>query len=457
MEKKISIGSSVLLLALMMALIITSMTAFQAEPHIPLLICLVVVSIIGLFLNIKWDQLEKAMIKGVTDGTKAIIILSLVGIVIAVWMMSGTVPTILFYGLTFITPEWFAVSALMICMIVSSFTGSSFTTIGSVGVAMMGIGLALGVNPAMAAGAIICGACFGDKMSPLSDTTNLASGVTGVDLFVHIRHLMWTTIPSFIITLIIFFFIGRSYSTTTIEGIQEMLTTLDASFSISFLTLLSPLIVVILAFIRFPTVPALVVGILTGLLTVGLVQGNWLISEWFTVVQHGFILETGNDAINAIVDAGGLQSMMWSISLVIIALLLGSLIQRIGLIDGLLEFFRSFLSNRGNLIGATAASSISVNALTGEQYLSILLPSKAFEMHYERLNIAKKNLSRTLEDAGTLVNPLIPWGVSGAFFASTLGVAVMDYIPFAFFLFLSPILTVLFGYLGIGVGKSTES
>ncbi|MFS0786492.1 Na+/H+ antiporter NhaC [Shouchella sp. 1P09AA] len=452
-EKKISLGSAMLLLIVMMALIVTSMTLLQAEPHIPLLFCIVLVSIIGIFLNIKWHELEKAMVKGLTDGTKAILILSLVGIVIAVWMMSGTVPTILFYGLTIISPEWFAISALLICMIVSSFTGSSFTTIGSVGVAMMGIGLALGVNPAMAAGAIICGACFGDKMSPLSDTTNLASGAIGVDLFTHIKHLMWTTIPSFLITAVLFLFIGRTYSSSEPEGVQAMLATLDASFSISALTLLSPLVVVVLAFMRFPTIPALAIGIGTGLLTAGLIQGTWTISEWFTVIQNGFSTETGNESIDAIVNAGGLQSMMWSISLVIIALLLGSLIQRVGLIDRLLTFFRSFLNNRGNVIGATAASSISVNALTGEQYLSILLPGKAFEKHYERLNIEKKNLSRTLEDAGTLVNPLIPWGVSGAFFASTLGVAVIEYIPYAFFLFLSPILTILFGYLGIGVGK----
>ncbi|MBM7841192.1 NhaC family Na+:H+ antiporter [Alkalihalobacillus xiaoxiensis] len=453
MEKKPGFIFTAIIFAVMMTLIIISMFVLQVAPHIPLLVCIVIVSLAGLLLKIKWKELEESMVKGIGLGTKAILILSLVGIVIAVWMMSGTVPTLLFYGLHLISPAWFAVSALLICMIVSSFTGSSFTTVGSIGVAMMGIGIALGVNPAIAAGAVVCGACFGDKMSPLSDTTNLASGIVGVDLFTHIRHLMWTTVPSFILTALIFIWIGRSQVSESSNDIPAMMTALTESFSISWLTLLSPLLVVVLAVRRYPTIPVLIAGIGSGLLTVAILQGNISMGDWFTVIQDGFVIDTGNLIVNDIVNGGGLQSMMWSVSLVIIALALGGAIQRVGFIDTILQGLSAMLSSRGNLIAATAASSIGVNAVTGEQYLSILLPAKTYEKHYDSLNVPRKNLSRTLEDAGTLINPLIPWGVSGAFFASALGVSVIEYAPFAFFLFISPVLTVLFGYLGIGVGK----
>ncbi|WP_100372447.1 Na+/H+ antiporter NhaC [Bacillus sp. FJAT-45037] len=455
MEKKPSIIQTLLLLLVIMSLIITSMFVLKVEPHIPLFASLVIAVLFGLALKVKWADVEKAMIDGVKIGIKPIFILALVGMVIAVWMMSGTVPTLLFYGLSIISPEWFAVSTLFICMIVSSFTGSSFTTVGTIGVAMMGIGIALGVAPAIAAGAVVCGACFGDKMSPLSDTTNFAPGIVGVDLFEHIRHLLWTTIPSFVITVFLFLLIGRSQTAASSNDIAGMLTSINDHFSIGILTLLSPILVVFLAMRRYPTIPVLIIGIGSGLVTAAFMQGNVAIAEWFTVIQHGFVIDTGNEVIDGIVNRGGLQSMMWSISLVMIALILGGVIQRIGVIETLLQSLTRRLSSRGNVIAATAASSIGVNVVTGEQYLSILLPGKTFEAFYDKLNVAKKNLSRTLEDAGTLVNPLIPWGVSGAFFASTLGVDVIEYLPFAFFLLLSPIMTVLFGYLGIGVGEKT--
>nr|AAC45432.1 Na+/H+ antiporter [Cytobacillus firmus] len=453
MEKKATVGFTLLLLGVMMAIIIASMFVLKVEPHIPLVVCLLIAAVFGRYLRVGWNDLESAMIDGLKIGIKPIFILALVGIVIAVWMMSGTVPTLLFYGLSIISPEWFAVSTLLICMIVSSFTGSSFTTVGTIGVAMMGIGTALGIDPAIAAGAVVCGACFGDKMSPLSDTTNFAPGIVGVDLFDHIRHLLWTTVPSFVITVILFLMIGRSQATSTTQDIQAMLTALDSQFTLSVLTLLSPLLVVILAMRRFPTIPVLVVGILTGIITAAFVQGNADVVRWFTIIQNGFSMETGNEVIDGIVNRGGLQSMMWSISLVMIALTLGGVIQRIGVIDTLLQSANKKIIFTWTFDCSDSTSSIGVNVVTGEQYLSILLPGKTFESFYTKLNVAKKNLSRTLEDAGTLVNPLIPWGVSGAFFASTLGVDVIDYLPFAFFLFLSPFMTILFGYLGIGVGK----
>lgn len=370
-------------------------------------------------------------------------------------MMSGTVPYLLEIGFTFISPQWFALSALFICIIVSTFTGSSFTTIGTVGVALMGIGVGLGINPALAAGAIICGACFGDKMSPLSDTTNFAPAVVKVDLFTHIRHLLWTTIPSLLITIVLFYFLGRSQGNfASFADIEAAQVALQSNFNLSILTLISPLLVIVFAVKRWPTIPVLVIGIASGILTAVFVQEQITLTQVFHVLQGGFSIDTGSDLVNRIVSRGGLQSKMWSISLIMIALSLGGLIQGLGLIQSLLEALTKWLNKRGHLIAATVFSSIAVNLATGEQYLSILLPGQTFLPFYEKIGLHPKNLSRTVEDAGTLINPLIPWGVSGAFFYTTLGVPVLEYAPYTFFLFLSPIFAIIFGYLNIGIAHS---
>ncbi|MGF7186782.1 NhaC family Na+:H+ antiporter [Desulfitispora alkaliphila] len=452
MKRNFTVGSATLLFVLMLATMIYSILYLGVHPHIPLLLCLVVLAIISRGRGYKWDEIETSLIDGIKVGLKPIMILGLIGITIAVWMMSGTVPYLLDLGFSFISPQWFAISALFICIIVSSFTGSSFTTIGTVGVALMGIGIGLGINPAIAAGAIVSGACFGDKMSPLSDTTNFASGIVKVDLFTHIRHLLWTTVPSLCVTIIIFYFIGKTQSSlTSFADIELAKNALATNFNLSVLSLISPLLVIILAVKRWPTIPVIMVGIVSGIITAVFLQNNVAPAELFNVLQGGFSIETESALVNGVVNRGGLQSKMWSISLIIIALALGGLIQGVGLIQTLLDGFKKWLTNRGHLITSTALSAIAVNLTTGEQYLSILLPGQTYQHFYEKANLHPKNLSRTVEDAGTLINPLIPWGVSGAFFYSTLGVSVVEYAPYAFFLFLSPIFAIIFGYLNIGI------
>jgi Na+:H+ antiporter, NhaC family len=456
MKKEVNLTTTLVFFIGMLGIVFYSMIFLKAEPHIPLFSCLLLIVILAKFTGFNWNTLERGIINGIAIGIKPILILSLVGMLIGIWMMSGTVPTLLFYGFQVISPEWYTLSALFIAIIVSTFTGSSFTTIGTVGVALMGIGIGLGVNPGLAAGAIICGACFGDKMSPLSDTTNFAPGIAEVDLFSHIRHMLWTTLPSLIVTIIIFIMLSQNLDTSqNLRDIVQSKNILQASFHISLLTLLSPLLVVILAVRRFPTVPTLIFGLLSGVVTALIMQKGMSAGNVFTVLQRGFVLESGNALVDGIVSRGGLQSMMWSVSLIMIALALGGVIREIGLIDVLIKGVTAKLQKRGHLISLTAFSSIGVNLLTGEQYLSILLPGQTFKPFFEQQRLHLKNLSRTLEDAGTLVNPLIPWGVSGAFFASTLGIAVIDYLPYVFFLYLSPIMTILLGYLGIGVPSTS--
>ncbi|MCJ8013637.1 Na+/H+ antiporter NhaC [Paenibacillus sp. KQZ6P-2] len=440
MERQLSFSKSIMIIVFILALLFVSIFLFKSEPHLPLLTATVGTATLLRLFGFPWKRIESAIIQGIQTAIMPILILSLIGILIAVWMMSGTVPTILYYGLDYINPHYFAVSALYVTIIVSMFTGSSFTTVSTVGVAFMGIALTTGVSPTLAAGAIICGACFGDKMSPLSDTTNFAPAVAGISIFTHIRNMLYTTIPALIVTTA-FFLLAPKSDIIDVSSIEQIKLALQEGFHIHWLTLLSPLAVIVCSIKRVPILPTLVIGIVTGLLVTALVQQQTAIDVWFSVMQSGYKSTIANETVASIVNRGGLQSMMWSISLILIALSLGGLLQHCGVIE---SFFRKViqpLKRKSSIVLMTGVSSIAVNGMTGEQYLSILLPGQMFKDEYTRRNIPAKTLSRTLEDCGTLVNPLIPWGVSGAFFAATLGVPVIEYAPYAIFLWLSPLCT----------------
>ncbi len=427
----------------------------KATPHMAIFGTMVIVGGYAYYRSRDFKQIETAMINGIREAIMPVLILLLIGMLIGVWQMSGTVATILSIGLNTISAEWFLPSVLLITMIVSTFTGSAFTTVGTVGVALFGIGTALGISPALAAGAIVSGALFGDKMSPLSDTTNFAPAVAGVKLFDHIRFMMGTTIPAFIITLILFMFLGRSGQTADTAQIAEAQAALSGRFDLSWLTLIAPVLVAVLAFRRMPVLPTMLVGMFAGVLTAGFVQGNWSISNWLGVMQSGFKSDVENELIANVLDKGGLESMLWSVSLVLIALAFGGLLRELGIFQAIVESLLERLKSPGSSVLSVVLSSIGVNLLAGEQYLSILLPGQAFKQGFIDRGIDPRYLSRALEDGGTVINPLIPWGVSGAFFAATLGVPVLEYAPFAFFLWLSPVFSIILGY--VRLGKQRES
>lgn len=440
MNQQLSFTKSIILIVFILALLFVSIFLLKAEPHLPLLVTTVGTATLLRLFGFTWQKLESAIIQGIQTAIMPILILSLIGILIAVWMMSGTVPTLLYYGMDYINPHYFAVSALYVTIVVSMFTGSSFTTVSTIGVAFMGIALTTGVSPALAAGAVVCGACFGDKMSPLSDTTNFAPAVAGISLFTHIRNMVYTTVPALIVTTV-FFLLVPTTDTIDLSSLQQIKLALQDGFQIHWLTLISPLAVIACSIKRVPIIPTLIVGIVTGLLVTAIIQQQTAVDVWFSVMQRGYQSSITNETVASIVNRGGLQSMMWSVSLILIALSLGGLLQHCGVIEA---FFRKViqpLKRKSSIVLMTGASSIAVNGMTGEQYLSILLPGQMFKDEYTRRDIPAKTLSRTLEDCGTLVNPLIPWGVSGAFFAATLGVPVIEYVPYATFLWLSPLFT----------------
>ncbi|KOO50503.1 Na+/H+ antiporter NhaC [Priestia koreensis] len=455
MKKQPSFIQALTVIILILALIFIGLFEFKVEPHIPLIISLVFLGCLGKLWKYKWKDIEEGIVKGITLGIKPILILALVGLLISAWMSSGTIPMILSLGLDWISPKYFLISALVITVLVSTFTGSTFTTVSTVGVALMGIATAVGISPALTAGAVVSGAAFGDKMSPLSDTTNFSSGILDVKLFDHVRHMMWTTVPSLLLTAIIFIVVGfqSDYSHINLNELKHLKDVLGDQFTLSWITLISPLIVIVLSARRAEVVPTLIAGIASAFITALLIQHQFSVSDLLTFLQSGVKIDSGNSIVDGIVNKGGLQSMMWTISLVLTALSLGGVMKELGIVQALLNGLTKMIRRTGDVTLTTVLACIGVNVITGEQYLSILLPGQTFRPLYDKWGLDRKNLSRTLEDAGTLVNPLIPWGVSGAFISQALNVDVVSYLPFAFFLIFCPVFAVIWGYTGIGIAK----
>lgn len=445
MNKPLSFSQSVWVLITVFGILFPALFFGKTEPHMPLLAATIAAAILLRLFGIPWKRMEEGLVTGVQSAIAPMLILCLIGILIGVWMMSGTVPAILHAGIAVIQPQYFTVSALFLTIVVSIVTGSSFTTISTVGVALMGVSTALGMDPLLTAGAIVCGACFGDKMSPLSDTTNFAAAVANVPLMTHVRFMTHTTIPAILLTAVFFAFQGQT-KPADLEAIQEIRLALEQHFSLGALSFLPALVVLACSALRISILPTLVFGILSGIATAALVQGVHSPVTWLNVMQNGFVSDIPNEAVKAIVNRGGLLSMTWSLALIMIALSLGGILQSSGVFHALFEGLIKRIKRDGGMVGLAGSSSILVNFLTGEQYLSILLPGQMFRDAFFQRGMEGKRLSRTLEDCGTLVNPLVPWGVSGAFFTTTLHVATIDYLPYVPYLWLSPILTFLYAW-----------
>lgn len=450
-------GQAVLLTVLLLGIIGSIMIGLEAPPHVPILLCLFLLILVAFFKKIPWTTIEQGIIEGVRPGLVPIFIFLLIGALIGVWMASGTVPTMMVYGFHLLSANYFLAAALLLSVVVGTCIGSSLTTAATIGVALMGMGEAMGINPALTAGAVVSGAFFGDKMSPLSDTTNLAPTMARVDLFTHIRHMLWTTVPALLISFVLFLYLGvGSAAPDSAAQVESLRKALIEHTAIHPLALIPPILVFLLAIRRVPAIPTLMAGILSGIVLAFWLQPGMTAGRMAGIIQDGFVSKTGIKAVDALLTRGGMQSMMFSVSLIFLALSMGGLLYRLGIINRLMELIHGFIETRGRLIASTAFSSIGINMLLGEQYLSIILSGNAFIKQYEKLGLARKNMSRVLEDAGTVVNPLVPWSVCGVFLTGVLGVSTIDYLPFAFFCLLCPVLTILLGFTGIGVPYETE-
>ncbi len=435
--------------------------------QIALLLATSITASIGIYNGKSWGSILKGISSSISSTSSAIIILLLIGALTGTWLISGIVPAMIYYGLKILNPEIFLFASCIICAIVSLASGSSWSTIATVGIALLGIGNVLGISEGLIAGSIISGAYFGDKLSPLSDTTNLAAAMSGTNLFTHIKYMMYTTIPSYIITLITFFLLGNSLEITSNQNINELLLSLDFTFNINLWLFLVPLTVIILIIKKTPAIPALLTGTLLGGAFAIIFQPQ-LISEisqvsilniktYYLVIMNAMASEinivTDNDLMNNLLSSSGMKGMLPTVWLVICAMSFGGAMQESGLLKRISDPIMLYAKKTGSLIATTSLTCFFFNITTSDQYLSIVVPGKMFEKTFKDKGLAPENLSRTLEDSGTVTSVLIPWNTCGAAQSAVLGVATIAYLPFCFFNLISPVMTLLYGYLNIKIKK----
>lgn len=451
---KLPVWEAIVMMCTIIAIISISIIFFGITPHLPIILAIILLMAFGKVKGLSFSEMEKSMISGASSGLGAVYLFFFIGMLISSWMASGTIPTLMYYGLEAFTgfPIYFA--AFVVTAIVGVCIGSAFTTAASIGVAFLGMATAMDASLAMTAGAIVSGAFLGDKMSPLSDTTNLASGTVGVPLFEHIKNMMWTTVPGFIISAIIFFIFSPASGEKT-EEVALFLQALQEHSYIGLLALLPFVVVAVLAIRKVSAIVTLSAGIVTAVIIAFLGDSGLTMTGMANILFSGFVMESNVEMLNSVLSRGGIESMMYSVSLVLLSLGMGGMLFMLGIIPSLLSAIEHMLTNAFRLIVATAFTAIGINFFVGEQYLSILITGKTFEGKYRELGYSRKMLSRALEDSGTVINPLVPWGVSGVFLAGVLGVPTIEYAPFAFFCLLCPVLTILTGLLNIGVSKAT--
>lgn len=451
-NKKIPLGLAIIPFLIMIVAMMFVILAFDGDPHIPILLGAAVAALIAWTQGYKWKKLEGFIYDGIRKVLPAVVILIMVGILISAWVEGGIVATMIYYGLKILSPSFFLVAMTVICMIVTIIMGSSWSTIGTIGVAAMGIGEGMGIPAPMIVGAVVSGAFFGDKMSPLSDTTVLASGIAGTTLSEHIRHMLYTTVPAAVIALIVYFFIGLNFSQNAIdeENITSVMNGLREHFIISPWLFLIPLAVIALVIKKVPALPALTAGIILGFLTDIVIQGG-SVSDAVTSLQGGFEMESGNEAVDELLSQGGLDSMMYTVSLAMVAMIFGGIMESTGMLREIVNIILMVAKTARGLGAATVISSFFTNVFVAEQYISIIIPGRMYANTYEEKGLHPKNLSRALEDGGTITSALVPWSTDAVFVLSTLGVSAWSYAPYAVLNYSVPILSIIFSLIGFSI------
>lgn len=442
--------------------------ALGGSNQIVLVLSATVAAIVALRLGVTWEHLHRGIVKSIGSAMSAILILLLIGSLAGTWLLSGIVPSMIYYGLQILNPTIFLLAACIVSAIVSLATGSSWSTVATIGVALLGIGQALGIPNGLIGGAIISGAYFGDKMSPLSDTTNLAPAMAGTDLFTHIRYMAWTTIPSISITLIIFLIIGLNRNHTDgINDIAPILRAIDSSFNVSIWLFAVPVLVITMIIKKIAALPALLTGTLAGGLfaiifqpqiieQVSGVEGRFYVAAYIAVMKSMYTdisVNTDNVLVNNLLETGGMRGMLNTVWLIICAMVFGGIMESSGLLHRITESVIKLAHNTGSLIASTAGTCMFFNVTASDQYLSIVVPGRMFADTYRERNLKPQVLSRTLEDSGTVTSVLVPWNTCGATQATVLGIPTLVFLPYCFFNIISPFMTILFAYLNIRIAR----
>ncbi len=441
--------------------------ATDGPNQIALILAAGAAGIVSWRLGYSWDEIEVSIVKSISSAMGAMLILLVIGSLSGAWLLSGIVPAMIYYGLKILNPTIFLFAACVVCCIVSLATGSSWSTIATVGIALLGIGKTLGIHEGVVAGAIISGAYFGDKMSPLSDTTNLAPAMAGTDLFTHVKYMVYTTVPTLAITLLIFLVWGFTLDTSGTTDTANVLAAIDNAFNLNPLLFIVPALVLFMIVRKVPAIPALLVGTILGGIFAVIFQPQIIqqvsgitgdpVKSAFIAVMKSFSMEvsiiTKNQMINGLLSSGGMAGMLNTIWLILGAMIFGGVMESCGLLKRIVEEIIKWAHSTGSLVASTAVTSIFFNITAGDQYMAIAVPGRMFADTYRKRGYKPELLSRTLEDAGTVTSVLVPWNTCGATQSKVLGIATMSYAPYCFFCIISPLMTVTQAYLNIKIRR----
>ena len=473
--KSISLKASLIPVVLLVVLLAYNVFVFgddalSGSNQFILLIGGAIAAVVGFFHRVSYDKMLAEVAENLKSTTGALLILLMVGALSGTWLVSGIIPAMIYYGLQILNPTIFLAACVIICAIISIATGSSWTTSATVGIALIGIGNALGIPIGMTAGAVLSGAYFGDKMSPLSDTTNLAPAMAGGDLFTHIRYMLLTTVPTLVVTLIVFVVLGLTIDTSGEADTQSILNSIDATFNISGWLFLVPLGVILMILKKTPPLMALLIGTLLGgvfalifqpEIIAGLSGAKELNFEngykgILNAITVSTEIATDNVALNDLFTSKGMSGMLGTIWLIMCAMVFGGIMDGIGALSKISETLLGMAKTTFGLFASTVASCLALNVTASDQYLAIVIPGKMFAKAYKDKGLAPENLSRTLEDSGTVTSVLIPWNTCGAYHSGVLGVGVADYFVYAIFNWLSPFMTLLFAAFQIKIAQLKE-
>ncbi len=420
---------------------------YQIKPQVLLVVAAFITGILGFILRFKWKEMERGIVDSIHQAMPAILIMLCVGILIGSWIASGTIPMVIYYGLKLISPRYFLLTACFVCSITSLATGTSWGTIGTLGVAFIGIALGLRIPLAPAAGAIVAGAYFGDKMSPLSDIPNLAVVAAGSNLFDHIKHMMWSGVPAWIIGLLIYFFAGFKYKGGEVENETMALITrtLKNNFRFNLLLLLPMVVVFYFAFTKKPTIPGMLLSsFVAGILAIIFQKAS--VSAVATAMNTGYQAQTGVPQVDQLISRGGMMSMMETQLVAFTAFSFGGIMQATGLLAVILDRVMKFANKVWSIVLTTVGSSIITALITGSSYLSMIIPGDLLSPVYKKKGLAAKNLSRIIEESGAIIVPLIPWSMAGVYIKGTLGVSAFSYLPWAVMNYTAVVILIIFGF-----------
>ncbi|MBR5537301.1 MAG: Na+/H+ antiporter NhaC [Clostridia bacterium] len=456
--KKIGLAAAIITLAILSLIFCGGFTFLKFNTQAIFLVAAIAVGVVALLHGYSLKDVEEFFLDGCRGAVLPAMILMVVGAVIGSWIVSGIVPTIIYYGLGFLTPSTFLVAGFAMCCLISFFTGSSYTAISTIGIALLGIGMGLDVNPAITAGMIISGSLFGDKMSPFSDSTNMAAAAAGTDVFDHVYSMLYTTVPAVIISAILYFVLGLKHAGNAMDmtAIDNIRNTIAANFNITPIVLIIPILTIFMTIKKVPPIMALVISAVAGIVFAFIFQPQFTFKTIMDSLGSGFTINTEFADVNKLLSRGGMMNMMGAVCLTFLVLGMGQILQRIGVMDAVLGKLAAAVNTPRALVITTLGACLLTTMVCASQYVAIVLPGQVMQPAYTRLGVKKRVLSRTLEDGGTIFCFLLPWTTSGVYVPGVLGVPVLSYAPYAFFCLACPILCVVYALTGFAIFKEEQ-